>query len=174
MQDAPAIPAQEAAVEASAEQAADLPDHYFELYTLAVEMADRTSARRLTANTFFVTVNTALAAVLGGHAFPWYVASAGIVLSIAWWALLKSYRDINAAKYNVILAMEAQLPARVFGDEWDHLTGAWVRFSLKPGRFSMWLSQYRELGRIERTVPWIFAIIYAIEIVSRAHIRIHL
>jgi hypothetical protein len=36
-----------------------------ELYKLAVEMADRVSARRGTANAFFVTVNTALLAFLG-------------------------------------------------------------------------------------------------------------
>jgi hypothetical protein len=33
-----------------------------ELYKLAVEMADRISARRALANTFFLTVNTGLAA----------------------------------------------------------------------------------------------------------------
>lgn len=35
---------------------------YVELYKLAVEMADRVSARRATANAFFLTVNTALLA----------------------------------------------------------------------------------------------------------------
>jgi len=162
-----------ASVEAAAEQVASLPEHYFELYSLAVEMADRTSARRLTANSFFVTVNTALAAVLGGHAFPWYVAVAGIVLSIAWWALLKSYRDLNSAKYKVILAMEEPLPARIFGDEWKHLTGDRVTFSLRPAILKQWLRHYRELGRIERTVPWVFALIYVIELVSRAHFHVH-
>ena len=36
-----------------------------ELYKTAVEMADRTSARRAGANSFFLTLNTALAAVVG-------------------------------------------------------------------------------------------------------------
>ena len=36
-----------------------------ELYQLAVEMADRVSARRGLANTFFLTLNTGLAALLG-------------------------------------------------------------------------------------------------------------
>jgi hypothetical protein len=34
-----------------------------ELYKTAVEMADRTSARRAGANSFFLTLNTALAAI---------------------------------------------------------------------------------------------------------------
>lgn len=36
-----------------------------ELYKTAVEMADRVSARRAGANSFFVTLNTALARSLG-------------------------------------------------------------------------------------------------------------
>ena len=47
-----------------------------ELYKLAVEMADRVSARRALANTFFLTVNTGLAALLGGKSLRWYVAAA--------------------------------------------------------------------------------------------------
>jgi hypothetical protein len=55
-----------------------------ELYQLAVEMADRVSARRGLANTFFLTVNTGLAALLGGTDLRWYVAAAGIVFAAAW------------------------------------------------------------------------------------------
>lgn len=43
---------------------ATVPSDYLDLYKLAVEMADRVSARRGTANAFFVTVNTALLAFL--------------------------------------------------------------------------------------------------------------
>jgi hypothetical protein len=164
-----AAPAEAAAIDAATEEMASLPEHYFELYSLAVEMADRTSARRLNANTFFVTVNTALIAVLGSHPFPWYVAVAGIVLSIAWWALLKSYRELNEAKFKVILAMEDHLPAKVFADEWGHLKRAPVRFALRRSTLKEWFAQYRELGRIERVVPVVFAILYLIEIVSQAH-----
>jgi hypothetical protein len=35
--------------------------------------------------------------------------------------LLKSYRDLNSAKFEIILAMEERLPARVYGDEWNRL-----------------------------------------------------
>jgi hypothetical protein len=50
-----------------------------ELYKLAVEFADRISARRALANTFFLTVNTGLAALLGGTQLRWYVAVAGLL-----------------------------------------------------------------------------------------------
>ena len=68
----------------------DAPQTYFELYKLAVEMADRVSARRAVANSF-LTVNTGLAALLGGGSFSWYAAAAGIVFAGTWWALLRSY-----------------------------------------------------------------------------------
>jgi hypothetical protein len=72
-----------------------------ELYKTAVEMADRTSARRAGANSFFLTLNTALAAVVGivssarkpppHGSLPSFdpfglvvTAIAGIVLALTW------------------------------------------------------------------------------------------
>ena len=37
------------------------------------------------------------------------VSIVGLVLSAAWWLLLRSYRDLNEAKFRVILAMEKEL-----------------------------------------------------------------
>jgi len=135
--------------------AAALPEKYFDLYNLAVEMADRTSARRGVANSFFLTVNTGVLALLGTVNARWYPAAGGVVLCVTWWALLKSYRDLNRAKFAVILAMEEQLPARVYGDEWDRLRKDPVPFAMRRAAFRPWLTQYRELGYIERIVPWV-------------------
>jgi hypothetical protein len=57
------------AMEADAEEVAALPQHYFELSGLAVEMAGHTSGQRVTPNTLFVTINTGLAARLGANSF---------------------------------------------------------------------------------------------------------
>jgi hypothetical protein len=148
--------------------AADLPQNYFELYKLAVEMADRISARRGTANSFFLTVNTGLAALLGSAELRWYVALAGVAFATTWWALLKSYRDLNTAKFEIILAMEEQLPVRVYGDEWDRLKRERVRFALRRDALASWVAQYRELGRVERVVPWVFGLIYLAELLRQA------
>lgn len=145
--------------------AAELPSNYFDLYKLAIEMADRISARRGVANSFFLTANTAVVALLATSDARWSLAAAGIVVAVAWWALLKSYRDLNSAKFEIILAMEERLPVRVYGDEWDRLRRDPVRFSLRRETIRSWFAQYRELGRVERIVPWIFALIYAAEIV---------
>jgi len=144
-----------------------LPANYFELYKLAVETADRISARRGIANSFFLTANTGIVAILGSQDVRWYLAAAGIVFAGAWWALLRGYRDLNSAKFEIILAMEERLPVRVYGDEWDRLRREPLRFSLRRDARRAWLAQYRELGRVERIVPWIFALIYAAEIVRQ-------
>jgi hypothetical protein len=146
---------------------AELPDNFLELYKLAVEMADRVSARRGIANSFFLTANTGVAALLGNQHVRWYLPVAGIVFSTTWWALLKSYRDLNAAKFAVILGMEERLPVRVYGDEWDRLRQVPVRFGLRRDALRAWLGQYRELGRVERIVPWVFVVIYVAEILRQ-------
>lgn len=146
---------------------AELESNYFELYKLAVEMADRLSARRGVANSFFLTANTGVVALLGAAEVRWYLPAAGIVFCVTWWALLKSYRDLNTAKFQIILAMEERLPFQVYGGEWDRLRREPVRFALRREALLSWLVQYRELGRVERGVPWVFAVLYSAEIVRQ-------
>jgi hypothetical protein len=128
-------------------------EQYLELYKLAVEMADRVSARRATANAFFLTVNTALLAFVSSGSLNvlWLVAWAGIALSATWWVLLQSYRELNAAKFDVITEMENNLDVKVFGDEWKRL---------KEKRQEGWRGRYAEFGMVERFVPLIFAALY--------------
>ena len=76
-------------------------------------------------------------------------------------------RELNGAKFQVILAMEERLPVRVYGDEWASLKREPVKFALRRDTLGSWAAQYRELGRIERIVPWIFAFIYGIEIIRQ-------
>jgi hypothetical protein len=139
-----------------------------ELYKLAVEMADRISARRAVANTFFLTVNTGLATLLGGQDLRWYVAAAGIVFAFAWWWLLQSYRKLNSAKFEVINLLEEKLPIHLFSDEWVLL-----QTKKRPGRIwppqalIAWINSYHELGTAERIVPLAFAAIYVGELIRQ-------
>jgi hypothetical protein len=163
-----AEPQDQLAAGAQVAAAADLPANYFGIYKMAVEMADRVSARRGLANTFFLTINTTVLGVLGTHAASWYLAVAGIILCVSWWALLRSYRDLNAAKFKVILAMEKKLPAQPYGDEWNYLHPEPVQSPSPGAAVRAWATRYRELGVIERTiVPWVFVLVYLAEIVRR-------
>jgi len=139
-----------------------------ELYQLAVEMADRVSARRGLANTFFLTLNTGLAALLGSSDLRWYVAVAGILFAAAWWWQLRSYRRLSAAKFEVINAIELRLPLQLFSDEWRYLQRnkpAAHRRSMRG--FETWVAGYHELGGTERLVPLAFIAIYVVELVRQ-------
>lgn len=58
-------------------------EHLFEQYKLYVEMADKISARRQTANTFFLTINTAAVALLGA-----VLPSTDRLLNTAWYVVV--------------------------------------------------------------------------------------
>lgn len=137
-----------------------LPEFFFDMYKLAVEMADRISARRTTANAFFATVNTGLLAIVGSQDLVWYVPLAGIALTYTWFSLLLSYRDLNGAKFEIINEVEERLPIKVFADEWVRLK---ARREVRTGRMRgtrQRLAGYREQGQVERQVPLIFMALY--------------
>jgi hypothetical protein len=151
-----------------------------ELYKTAVEMADRISARRAGANSFFLTLNTALAALVGlvssarqpspHGAVPKLdafglvlTAGAGIVLSLTWRALLRYYRRLNGAKFDVINEIEKRLPYQPFTQEWAILHPA-PTGDQSPTRWTKWWRrkvQHREATVVEQVVPLVFVVIYA-------------
>lgn len=135
-------------------------DRILELYKLAVEMADRVSSRRTGANAFFLTLHGGLAAAIGilGQATTSKVSLylliapiAGLALSAAWFLLLRSYRDLNKAKFTVITELEDQLPVQIFAKEWGQL---------KKDPVQGWRARYAEQGTVERVVPAIFSLLY--------------
>ncbi|MGW1038708.1 RipA family octameric membrane protein [Streptomyces sp. NPDC002547] len=134
-----------------------------EIYKLAVEMADRTSARRATANSYFLTAETALLSVAGlvgayGPDGGWWadatIAMAGLALSISWWMLLGSYRRLSSAKFKVINRIEKSLPERPFSEEWDILDGG------ESGEEKR--RRYIRLGVVEKVVPSVYGAIFVI------------
>jgi hypothetical protein len=157
-----------------------------ELYKNAVDMADRVSSRRAGANTFFLTLNTALAAVVGivssarkppphgtAPSFDAFglvaTAVAGVVLALVWRALLAYYRRLNAAKFDVINKLEERLPAQPYADEWAILhpgESTEPEPELQRRQVVKWLRRWRRKTRhreatvIEQVVPLVFVMIY--------------
>jgi hypothetical protein len=85
---------------------------------------------------------------------------AGVTLSASWWLQLRSYRDLNSAKFEVINTIEKGLPVKVFTDEWAELKKHSGTSWLKPKR-------YMELGTTERMIPGIFALLYILLFLGR-------
>jgi hypothetical protein len=129
-----------------------------EQYKIYVEMADRISARRGLANTFFLTLNTIIFTLIGifwQHpaqasralvVVPWLVL---LGQCLAWFWLLRSYRQLNSAKYAVVGALEERLPASPYwAAEWE---------ALGHGQDP---SRYWPLSHVEQLVPAFFAAAY--------------
>jgi hypothetical protein len=136
-----------------------------EQYKLTAEMADRISARRGIANSFYFTVSSALLATSESLSLP-FAAGAGMILAAAWWLQLRSYRRLNAAKWTVINALERELPGQPFSDEWKIIKGdpvdRAVLRSERLGRAIQPLARYTELSVIEQVVPAVFCVLFAI------------
>jgi hypothetical protein len=134
-----------------------------EQYKIYVEMADRISARRGTANTFFLTLNTAIATAIGvlwqhpAHAPRWYLIPPWVVLvgqCLAWFWIIRSYRQLNTAKYAVVGALEERLPASpYYSAEWT---------AMGQGEDP---SRYWPLSHVEQGIPLFFGLIYTVGLV---------
>ena len=129
-----------------------------EQYKTYVEMADRISARRALTNTFFLTLNTAVFALIGvflqnhQNAATWLLVFPLIALlgqCAAWFYLVRSYRQLNTAKYQVIRQLEERLPVSPYWPaEWKALGEGKDR------------SKYWPLTHIEQWIPILFAATY--------------
>jgi hypothetical protein len=135
-------------------------EHLLEQYKLYVEMADRVSTRRLTANSYFLSINSAILGFVGyisskpgyGH-YLWLVGCAGIILSILWFYMITSYRDLNTAKFKIIHEVEKRLPLSLYAAEWNAMGRGTVP------------QLYRPLSHIERVVPWVFVVLHVYVVV---------
>ncbi|QDE33515.1 hypothetical protein FIV50_01065 [Microbacterium foliorum] len=142
-----------------------------EIYKLAVEMADRMSARRALANASFLAVNTMLVAVVGLRSetdvpalLPISVCVAGIAVAACWWFLLRNYRKLSEAKFAVINQIEADhLPVKPFLEEWAVLSEG----DAPEVRLVKVKAGLRQLGNVERIVPIVFGLLYVTLLAGR-------
>ena len=136
--------------------------HLLEQYKLFVEMADRISARRQSANSFFLSVNTMIIALVGYinfgsqpiSSYYWLVSLAGMVLCFLWYRLIKSYKDLNSVKFAVIHEMEAELPVSPYDLEWKKVQGGTNK------------KLYLPFTHIEQYIPWVFFIIHGFVLIK--------
>jgi len=134
----------------------DHQKHLLEIYKLYVGSADQVSQRRATANNYLLTVNTFLVTLYGfGSGFDssalwrFSIPVAGVLVCLTWWALIRSYRNLNTAKFAVIHELEQHLPVGVYAREWEHA---------EHGRGQA----YHPLSHIEQWIPVVFAALYLV------------
>lgn len=130
--------------------------HLFEQYKLYVESAQRVSELRVSANNYLLTVNAFLVTLYGILAASPYksywtilVPVAGVLVSLTWYRIITSYRDLNSVKFRVIHELEQHLPAALYEYEWH---------KAEEGRGKA----YHPLTHLERWVPIVFVVLYAL------------
>jgi hypothetical protein len=80
----------------------------------------------------------------------WLVAAAGIVLAYLWYRTVRSYQNLNSAKFEVIHEIEQVLPLRPYDREWER-----VGRGKNP-------KLYLPVTNVERHVPWVFLALHSV------------
>ena len=138
---------------------ANFQDHLVEQYKLYVEMADRISARRAQSNRFYISLLSALLALLSilinralwssmQNALFLAVAILGLALCFLWYVTINAYRQLNSGKFKVVHEMEQYLPFNCYKREWQLLGAGEER------------KKYVLLTRVEQFVPVVLAVPY--------------
>lgn len=101
-------------------------DHILEMWKTYLGMADRISDRRERANAFFAAIHTGAFASIGffieNQMYPWIMILSvfvGLPFAYIWYRLVRSYRDLNSAKFKVVHEVETMLPLKLFDAEWE-------------------------------------------------------
>ncbi len=133
-------------------------DRLLEIYKLHAELADRVSQRREAANRLYVSLHVGIllfmAAMLrfGFGDIPEKLVLVvlslfGAALSISWFVIIRSYRQLNSLKFAVLPKLEEHLPFQFFKSEWE-VKGKGVG------------SRYWRLTYVEVTLPFIFLVLF--------------
>lgn len=138
---------------------ADGKDSKLAMFELFLATAEKVSDRRAQANSWMLSVNSAIVALYGyiqsdkmavgvppKAVWLWAIPAGGAIVCLAWAALLASYRKLNSAKYTVLAELEADLPASPFTRE--------RQIYKEDGR--------RSFSEIEILIPACFVLLYII------------
>lgn len=142
-------------------------EHLLEQYKLFVETALKTTEQRQSANKYFLTVSAFLVSLFGvladlsstgtleGRIWSFLVPVAGLLVCVTWMTIIKSFRQLNTGKFEVIHELETLLPAALFDAEWE---------ALGEGKGA----DYTPTTHVEILVPKIFAGLYLVLALSCA------
>lgn len=137
--------------------------HLIECYKFFSGTADAVSRRRQSANSFFLSLNTALLALIGysfrysinGNLLAWSLIILiaeiiGLALCYLWFKTIKSHKQLNSAKFKIIDLIEKKLPFAPYAAEWK---------VLGEGNDP---TKYTEVTHIEMRLPKLFAVLHGL------------
>ena len=131
-----------------------------DIYKLHAQLADNVSNRRATANRFYMLVLSGLAVIFSaflqhknGVPLGWLMVGFGLFgtsLAVAWYIVIRSYRQLNSGKFKALHELEEKLAYPFFKREWDLLREGSER------------KTYWRLTIVETFVPIIFISCFAV------------
>lgn len=135
-------------------------DLLFEQYKLYMQSASEISDRRQKANEYFLTVNTILVSLIvfisqyekvkNPELIISFIAVIGIINSIITYFMIRSYKQLNSAKFKIIHELEDDLPANLYSYEWELLGKGKDR------------KKYWPFSHLELKIPLLFGVVYAV------------
>jgi hypothetical protein len=147
---------------------ADAKDPKLALFELYLATAEKVSDRRAQANTWMLSVNSAIVALYGylqadkmavsagqKAVWLWAIPTAGVIVCLTWAVLLTSYRELNQAKFAVLMKIEADFPIAPFTREREIYVS----------------KRRRSLSNVERLIPGCFAALYVVMLVAAVTVR---
>lgn len=135
-----------------------------EQYKLFLQTSEDLVNRRQTVNSFYISINSALIAIMGllfamqfGQKAKLIIGFifcvVGIILSISWSKILNCYGNLNSSKMKIISSIEKQLPLSLFDAEWAALSDKLNK------------KKYVSFTESEKTIPRLFGLLYFLVIV---------
>jgi len=126
-----------------------------EIYRLHADLADKVSQRREGANRLYVSLLVGLGVFVAAslrfgdgdvYEKPILIFSGvvGALLSVSWFVVIRSYRQLNSGKFKALHELEEKLAYPFFKREWE---------LLDEGKN---LSRYWKLTNVETGLPLIF------------------
>jgi hypothetical protein len=132
----------------------------FEVFELYYNSIERNSDKRQNANSFFLTLNTGVLAIIGFlfnkdtvpdlRMLYLLLPFAGILSSVFWLKLVHSYSQLNRGKFIVLNTIEKVLSIAPFTTEWEIL-----------GRGDN-KKKYHPLTKTEKCIPILFICLYCL------------
>lgn len=133
-------------------------------YKMFQKSSEDLVSRRQSVSSFYITVNSALIAIVGVLiglvSFPsniiiiLFMSLTGIILDVSWIRILEAYGTLNSAKMKVIKLLEKQLPAILYEAEWHVMSD---KLNNK---------KYVSFTNSEKRIPIIFSCVYGLIIVA--------
>lgn len=140
------------------------PEMILDQYKLFVETTEKVYEKRQTTNSFFVSLNAGICAVIGYlfakdadpalRSMAWLLPLFGLILSYYWAMTILSYKQLATGKFKIIDLIEKKLPLALFSAEWSALANGENH------------NVYQPVTTLEIRIAWVFVVVYAIVLLT--------